>query len=72
MNAETKNPARQSETISERRQQVVEPDRRDGTSDDIETEDGFLAAVAKHTEGVALLPPVGSCENTSRSRYLSR
>lgn len=46
-----------------------DPLLHDGTSDDVETEDDFLATIARHTEGAALFPPVACCEKTHRLRY---
>lgn len=40
-----------------------------GTSDEVETEDAFLAAIARHTEGIELQPPVANRENIHRVRY---
>ena len=59
----------EAKTTTETGHVEVEPSEHDGTSDEVETEDEFLAASPKHTDGAALLWSGAADEHTHRHHH---
>ena len=69
MDAKAKNENRGSDQGSEQYPKAGEQMVQGGTSDDVETEEEFLAVKPNHTEGAALLPSGAGNEETPRPHY---
>ncbi len=55
-----------TKTTTDTKRTEIEPSEHNGTSDEVETEDEFLASSPKHTEGAALLWSGAADEHTHR------